>query len=431
MTRKGMVLKRIVLILLLVGGGGAGIVWAGFHFGGLRWQAPSETTIVLDRFGLPNTNHLSWAEAVEKVKAARTDPAENVALEIPPELKHYPYRHWFLATQVAEVNKHNVLTCQDFLDLAAMIRRGEIVSLPAVTDTYVLYGVGQRADDDAFGKYLDGADIALYSEADLDAAYKRLADRRSALQKEINSLNAQAGQLKKRDRARQRELQIQLTARQQELSKADEQKKLLDQFYGNPDSRRKLLADFDSLRTLAQNFAGRSFDIERPDERRALKVSMLSSLRPEALKILQEIAAAYHQQFDRPLPVSSLVRPEQYQHALRRVNRNAILIETPPHSTGLAFDIDYRYMSAAEQNFLMAELARLKLEGRIEVIRERTANFHVFAFMTGTRPSDDLIEASLDAASVEGQEAHHAGKEPKAARDSKKHRIERQRSRRK
>jgi len=93
-----------------------------------------------------------------------------------------------------------------------------------------------------------------------------------------------------------------------------------------------------------------------------------------------------------------------------------VLIETPPHSTGLAFDIDYRYMSAAEQTFLMAELARLKNEQRIEVIRERSANYHVFAFMNGTRPSDDLITASLEKASTPVEEAHHA-----AARKSTKH----------
>ena len=139
---------------------------------------------------------------------------------------------------------------------------------------------------------------------------------------------------------------------------------------------------------------------------------MLSSLRPEALKILEEVASAYQRQFDRPLPISSLVRPEQYQHALRRVNRNAVLIETPPHSTGLAFDIDYRYMSAAEQNFVMAELARLEIAGRIEVIRERNANYHVFAFLNGVRPSDELIAASLDVASVEVQQAHHAANRP-------------------
>jgi hypothetical protein len=132
---------------------------------------------------------------------------------------------------------------------------------------------------------------------------------------------------------------------------------------------------------------------------------MLGSLRPQALKVLEEIANSYHQQFDRPLPVSSLVRPEEYQHVLRKFNRNAVLIDTPPHSTGLAFDIDYRYMSGAEQSFLMEELARLKKDGRIEVIRERNANYHVFAFIDGVRPSDDLITASLDAAGAPPKEA--------------------------
>ena len=52
-------------------------------------------------------------------------------------------------------------------------------------------------------------------------------------------------------------------------------------------------------------------------------------------------------------------------------------------------------MSVAEQNFVMADLARLKDAGRIEVLRERNANFHVFAFIDGVRPGDDLIAASL------------------------------------
>ena len=90
-----------------------------------------------------------------------------------------------------------------------------------------------------------------------------------------------------------------------------------------------------------------------------------------------------------------MVRPEQYQHTLRRFNRYAVIIDTPPHSTGLAFDIDYRYMSAAEQNFVMNYLAQLKRDGRIEVLRERGANFHVFAFTDGVRPPDELIKASL------------------------------------
>src|SRR5213075_131870 len=108
--------------------------------------------------------------------------------------------------------------------------------------------------------------------------------------------------------------------------------------------------------------------------------------------------------FGRPLPISSLVRPEQYQHSLRRVNRNAVMIDTPPHSSGLAFDIDYRYMSGAEQLFVMNELAELKRAGRIEAIRERNANFHVFAFINGVRPNDDLIAASLEKAGATPEE---------------------------
>src|SRR5204863_7401515 len=135
-------------------------------------------------------------------------------------------------------------------------------------------------------------------------------------------------------------------------------------------------------------------------------INMLRSLRPEALKALEEIAKSYHDKFDRPLPVSSLVRPEQYQHALNKVNRNAVLIDTSPHSTGLAFDIDYRYMSAAEQSFVMNELARMKDEGRIEAIRERNANYHVFVFVDGKRPSDELIAASLDEASAPVKKAN-------------------------
>jgi hypothetical protein len=101
------------------------------------------------------------------------------------------------------------------------------------------------------------------------------------------------------------------------------------------------------------------------------------------------------------------------------VNRNAVLIDTPPHSTGLAFDIDYRYMSGPEQTFVMTELARLKKEGRIEVIRERNANYHVFAFINGIRPPDDLIAASLEKAGAPApEEAHHAA--PKAAKVKQK-----------
>ena len=106
------------------------------------------------------------------------------------------------------------------------------------------------------------------------------------------------------------------------------------------------------------------------------------------------------------------MRPEQYQHTLHKFNRNAVLIDAPPHSTGLAFDIDYRYMSAGEQNFVMAELAHMKDAGRIEVLRERNANYHVFVFIDGVRPSDDLITASLQDAGAPPPEPDNANKQP-------------------
>jgi hypothetical protein len=354
-----------------------------------------------------------WARSMEKVKEDR-GATGNVALEIPPELRHYTDRHWFLATQVAEVKKFNVQPVQDFVELAAMIERGEVVSVPAVTDTYILLGVAARVDGGVFTRYVANQNLELNDEAGLRAGYARLESAHAKLQTDISGLQTQLAALKKRDSTKQDELQKELNARQQELKSNDADKAQLDQYYGqsngSPGGRPKLWRDFESLQALAKNFGGRSFNLDDSSDRQALKVYLLSSLRPEGLKILEEVAKRYHDKFDRPLPVSSLIRPEQYQRALRKVNRYAVLIDTPPHSTGLAFDIDYRYMSGAEQNFLMTQLARMKDEGRIEVLRERGANYHVFAFIDGQRPNDDLITASLEDAGGPEKETNHAEK---------------------
>ena len=370
-----------------------------------------------------------WTRSMEKVKEDRAE-TEKVALEIPPELRHYEDRHWFLATQVAEVKKFNVQPVQDFVDLAAMISRGEVVPVPAVTDTYILFGVAARVDGGVFTRYVANQNIELNDEAGLRDAYARLESAHASLQKEISGLQTQLAALRKGDSTKQDELEKEITAREQELKSNDENKAQLDQYYsqsyGSPQSRPKLLRDYDSLQALAKNFRGRSFNLDDSSDRQALKIYLLSSLRPEGLKILEEVAKRYHDKFDRPLPVSSLVRPEQYQHLLRRFNRYAVLIDTPPHSTGLAFDIDYRYMSGAEQNFLMTELARMKDEGRIEVIRERGANYHVFAFIDGQRPSNELITASLEEAGGPEKETNHAEKpETKAETKSRPRAIHR------
>jgi multidrug efflux pump subunit AcrA (membrane-fusion protein) len=403
-----------VFLIILASAAAAVAVWALLHFTAPKRHGQSTNNI---SSSASNTNADQWARAIEKVKEDRGEAANGQGgINVPPELRHYEDRHWFLATQVAEVKRHNIQSSQDFVDLAAMIERGEMVSVPAATDTYVLFGVGAKADNDVFSRYANDQSIGLYNEAELREAYARIDAARANVQTAIAKLNGQLGALRKRDRAKQKELQKQVTARQQELKSTDEQKALLDQFYGQLDSRQRLFRDYESLRSLARNFGGRTYDIDNASDRQAMKLSLLRSLRPEAFKVLEEIATDYHRTFDRPLPISSLVRPEQYQHALSKVNRNAVIIDTPPHSTGLAFDIDYRYMSAAEQSFLMTELARMKNQGRIEALRERNANYHVFAFVDGVRPNDELIRASLDEVSAPIKETHHLTKKAAKAR---------------
>ena len=426
--QKRLLLLSIVVIAVI------GAVWAGFRSGGLKWH--SGWVYASDLANMP-PSVLSWAEAVDKITEPRLT-SDNVAHEIPTELKHYEDRHWFLATQVAEVAEHNVGTCQDFVDLAAMHQRGEVIALPAVTETYVLYKVGERADQKPFSRYYqppvesnssaqtrtipEAITIELYGEAQVANAYRGLEENRIRIETDLKSLKEQSLALKKGHGEKQRELQKEISARENELNEIAGEKARLDKFYSQPEmaeivpghSRDNLFRDYDVLQSLAKNLGGRAYDLNSPAERQSFKVHMLSSLRPEAVKVLEEVAGAYHRQFSRPLPVSSLFRTEQYQHALRRVNRNAVTIDTPPHSTGLAFDIDYRYMSVAEQNFVMNELARLKREGRAEVIRERNANYHVFAFLDGKRPGDDLIRASLEAAGADPEEEESAETAPKS-----------------
>src|ERR1041384_6982375 len=228
--------KRVVfafIVIALIAGTG----WALYHFKLVKRLANQPQQISSNFSSTQDPD--AWNRAVEIAKADRGGGGAG-ALEIPAELKHYEERYWFLATQVAEIEKYNVPTCQDYLDLAAMLQRGEMIPVAAVGDTYVLYGIGQRADDGPFSRYEDD-------------------------------------------------------------------KTLLDQNQQQPDPRPDLSRDYEALQKLAKNFNGRSYDLENPADRLALKMNMLSALRPQALKIMQEVAAAYHTEFNRPLPVSSPV----------------------------------------------------------------------------------------------------------------------------
>src|SRR5688500_20379495 len=68
-----------------------------------------------------------WTAAVENVKAERGEPTGGgAAVTTPAELKHYDERYWFLATQIADVAKHNVHRCRYYFDLRSEeLRVGE------------------------------------------------------------------------------------------------------------------------------------------------------------------------------------------------------------------------------------------------------------------------------------------------------------------
>jgi hypothetical protein len=345
----------------------------------------------------------SWAQAVRKVKEDRGAPVGKQAkVDTPSQLRHYSDKRRFLAVQVAEWREHRFSTPRDFVDLASMLGSGEMVKLEPVSRDYILFGVGGSADLEPFTRYENGESISLYNEAELAQEYARMAESRATLENETATLRQELNSLNKRERSARARLQNQISEKEKALKASRESKELLDRYYGDDDRRQQLFHDYESLEKLSKSFSGNTYNIGDARARREMKVRMLSSLRPEALKVMQEIAASYRQEFDRPLPVSSLVRPDEYQYTLSKVNPNATRIETPPHSTGLAFDIYNRYMSAEEQSYLMDYLARLKDEGRIEVLRENRDHYHVFAFVDGVRPDEAFIRASLSAISSSG-----------------------------
>ncbi|HKO99862.1 MAG TPA: DUF5715 family protein [Pyrinomonadaceae bacterium] len=363
-----------------------------------------------------------WTAAVARIKENRGEPGGKQAkVEIPQQLRHYSDTRRFLAVQVAEVREEGITTPQDLVELAGMISRGEMIAVQPVTENYILFGVGGSASKQAFTRFENGKSIPLFSKAGLQQEYARIAATRLTLTNEIAGLKKELAGLGKRERSKRNGLQKQINANEAEAKAALESKELLDRYYADTNRSTELVASYESLASIAKKFPGRDFNIEDGSERRDLKVRLLSSMRPEAFKVMEEIATAYKEKFDRPLPITSLVRPDEYQLQLSKTNPNATRIETPPHSTGLAFDIFYGYMSAAEQAHVMDHLARLKDAGRIEVLRENRDHYHVFAFVDGARPNETAISASLGTPTraKASTASHHASPSKKPAKTMK------------
>ena len=268
----------------------------------------------------------------------------------------------------------------DEADLAELIRQGEVVEMPPLGDDYVLYDLGTDVTDDPLVHYdpESGKDIRLFpSLAEYQAEDQRLAA-------------AAAGS----GRA---------------AAKARAERELLESQYGDPERRDALLREYQAVTSLASDFGGASYDLRDPADRRRFQIRLLSFVRPQAREVLLEIAKDYHQRFGRPLPVTSMIRTQRYQRRLGRVNRNATPVEMPPHTTGMAFDVSYKFMAPDEQNFIMDEVARLKEGGRVEALRERRNHFHIYV-LAGGPPPEALVASFFDEV-----EAAHPNSAPRPA----------------
>jgi hypothetical protein len=289
--------------------------------------SPGASPIPLTGYDVPG-----WPEAVAQMEEKR---GSNERLSVPPELQHGSDRRVFLASQLADATESRVHTPHDLADVAMMLRSGELVEVPPLTDDHLLYDVGADVHVDPFSHYDPGTN-------------------------DVTPLS--------------------------------------------PDSE-----EYAAVTALAADYGGYAYDLTQRSDSARFQARLLSSVRPEARAVLDQLAAAYRARFGRRLPVSSLVRTMQYQRRLSRVNANASRLELSPHTTGLAFDVLYKFMANDEQNFVMREIARLEQEGRVQGLRERNNCFHVYVFESGQRPAGTLVASFFDEV-----EAAHPGSAPRA-----------------
>lgn len=358
-----------------------------------------------------------WKEAVGKVEQDRGEVVgRKAAVEVPEQLKHYVDRRRFLAVQAAASQAHADAIAVDFADLVPLIQRHELVELKPLGANYILYGVGYSVSGEPFAHY-DSATRQAIPLAATEDTFRENVQQALGAAKESTArlalLEAEWRRAPRRDRRRRATLLKEVAKARKALASTKARSRVLADFYADPERRKSMLAEHQLLSDLARDFEGEAYDLNNFDARRHLKIRLLSFIRPEARDVLIQIADAYKEKFDRPLPVSSLVRPVQYQHELAGTNANAARGPTPPHATGLAFDLYYRYMSAAEQEYLMSVIAHLKDEGRVEALRESRDNIHVYVFGNGRRPDEKLVARAI--ADEKSRRPIKTGKKTRAA----------------
>jgi len=342
----------------------------------------------------------TWKSAALKVEEDRHEPMGLAArVDVPSELRHYQNRHRFLAIQVAESRELDLRLPRDYPDLVQMIRQGGFVEMKPLGDDYILYGVGASATDAPF-TYYDAQrdkDVPLFSGYDaFEDEYNRLAASVEPLASQVELWKGERLRVAPSQKRRRAILLSRIRGGESQIAGIRATQDVLAFYYQDYDRRRLLVSKYRALADLAGSLEGRRYNLDDPQDRRMFKARLLSFIRPEARDVILQIAHDYKERFGRPLAVTSLVRTEEYQVRLGKAgNPNATKISTAPHTTGLAFDILYKFMSKAEQEHLMAVIGSLEEQGRVEALRENLNHIHVFAFADGQRPEESLIQASL------------------------------------
>lgn len=342
-----------------------------------------------------------WLEAAKRIEEAREGAVgRRASVTVPDELKHYPDRRRFLGIQAAATLEQGYEIPEDFADLVRLIRQGEFVEIKPLGDDYILYGVGEIETDEPIVHYDRESGLGvplLATDAEYESELARITGLGEELAKEISDGRAQLKSAGRRQRALRSRLRVRLKALDQSLLETDRRKELLKNYFTDPQRRRLLALEYESLVKFAAGLDDGHYNLAAAESRREFKVRLLGFARPEAKTVIEQIARTYNGKFSRRLPVTSLVRTEEYQRRLARKNTNAARSVMPPHATGLAFDLYYYFMDADEQIEVMSQVAMLESAGQVEALRESRDNIHVFAFAAGRPPGELLVEQALPA----------------------------------
>jgi hypothetical protein len=350
--------------------------------------------------GKPTPTPDPYKQAVAKVEEDRGEAVGRKAeIKIPDELKQYKDPRRFLAIQKAVAQEAGIRSPHDFAELAEMIMAGrDFVEMPQLGRGYVLYGVGLSAKGEVthYESKL-GKSVPLFAgEVELKAFKDNLAAERARLETELKDLGGSLSKVGRKEKEERARLLADIAARKKALGETKNMQSLSASTYGPAKRKNTLFAEYGLLSGLARDFGGRMYELRDTSSAREFEARLLAFVRPPVLSLVEELGTSYQAKFDRPLPITSLVRTEEYQRLLRETgNPNATEAAPPPHTTGLAFDVFYRYMSAAEQEFVMGELARLEKDGKVEALRELRDHYHVFVFPEGRRPDEKTIEKVL------------------------------------